>query len=338
MKIIILSDLNWESHLRSVTEIEVNGFDKSNLAITRYDSLRRYYSIIQEEKAEMILFAGDVTGDGSCGHGFHYVFMLLLKLLEMDKTPSAYISGNHDEDRYYALVNAYAESLQYTQEISNQSVDIKGLKILGINYYQSKSKTQLKNIFDEHTDHYDIVLAHSQLKRRIRLFELGTDYIFTGHYDRKLFYHDDTAYVSLDNDANEISYAIIDKSDSGTDTLSIMIRESVDVTIGLEEDIQLLSTGIRSTKFLINGVPTLAIDPIEKAHLKALTNGAHDYSYLKFIRGTQYQRSLQTMQKLKAKKELEETDLSLVEVLRLQIINNYRISESMIEDYLGNVL
>jgi|GEM_PF-3422710 len=338
MNIVILSDLNWEAHLRSVTEREVADFQKSDLEISRYDSLLRYYSIIQEENADMVLFAGDVTGDGSCGHGFHYVFIMLLKLLENDKTLSAYISGNHDEECYYRLVNEYVEGLQYAQEISNQTAEILGLKVLGINYYQSKSKTQLKKVLTDASEEYDIVLAHSQLKRRIRLFELNTDYIFTGHYDRKLLYHDSTAYVSLDNDAYEISYAVIQKSKNSSDLIAIKVRESDDVTISLEEKIDHIKNGIRSNKLSINNVPTIEIDPIESAPLSALTNGRRDYSYLKYIRGIQYQRSMQTMQKLKAKIELDESDLPLKEVLRLQIINNYRISESMIEDYLGNVL
>lgn len=338
MNITILSDLNWESHLRSVTKRELDGFEISKLEISRYDSLRRYYDIIKDEESDLVLFAGDLTGDGSCGHGFHFAFMLLLKLLESDSIPSAYISGNHDKDDYYNLVNDYAELLQYTQEVSNQMIEVLGLKIFGINYQQSKSKTQLKKILGEANQEYDIVLAHSQLKRRIRLFELNTDYIFTGHYDRKIFYHDDTAYISLDNDTLEISYATIQKNENQSDLLSLKIKENRNVIISLDEKVDLLKTGLRNDRLCINGVPTLEIDPIEKAHLNELTNGTRDYSYLKFIRGVAYHRSLQTLQKLMAKEELAEDDLKLNEVLRLQIINNYRISESMIEDYLGNVL
>ena len=338
MNITILSDLNWESHLRSISQREVEDFDKSKLNISRYDSIRKYYTIIKDEDSDLVLFAGDVTGDGSCGHGFHYAFILLLKLLEEDEISSAYIRGNHDEEAYYELVNQFTNHLKYANEISNQCVVILGLKILGIDYQQSKSKTQLKNLLATSDDIYDIVIAHSQLKRRIRLFELQTNYIFTGHYDRKLFHFDQSTYISLDNDVYEISYATLQKKENESDLLSIKIKESNDVTLSLDEEVNYLKLGKRTNKISINGIPTLEIDPIEKTHLNALTEGTRDYSYLKFIRGLAYQKSLQTLQKIKANQKLENTDLELKEVIKLQIINNYRISESLIEDYLGNVL
>lgn len=338
MIITILSDLNWESHLRSITEREIINFEKSHLNITRYDSLRRYYSIIKEEQSDLVLFAGDLTGDGSCGHGFHLAFILLLKLLESDSIPSAYISGNHDKDEYYDRVNKYAEQLQYTQEISNRCIDILGIKILGINYHQSKSKTQLKKIISQAKEKYDILLSHSQLKRRIRLFEIDTDYIFTGHYDRKLLYHRRSTYVSLDNDAYEISYAIIEKTENQSDKISIKIKESEEVTLSLVEEIEKLKSGNRTDKIAINGIPTIEISPLEKANLNALTDGTRDYSYLKYIRGHAYQKYLVSMEKMKEKKELTDFELGLNDILKMQIINNYKISERMIEDYLGNVL
>jgi len=338
MNITILSDLNWESHLRSITLREVEGFEKSDLALSRYDSLRRYYDVITDEESDIVLFAGDVTGDGSCGRGFHYAFVLLLKLLEIDQISSAYISGNHDEEGYYGLVNKFIADFTYTQEISNKIALINGLKIMGLNYYQSKSKRQLNSIISEANESYDIVIAHSQLKRRVRLFEIETDYIFTGHYDRKLLYHDESVYVSLDNDASEISYAVIEQSHDGSDTISIKIKESDDVTISLDEKVNSLRKGVRTNKLSINGIPTIEIRPIEMATLTELTKGSRDYSYLKFIRGIHYIQSMTTMQKLKAKEKLGKSDLLLQDVLQLQIVNNYKISESMIEDYLGNVL
>lgn len=117
-----------------------------------------------------------MTGDGCCGLGFNLPFVLLLKLLEENKILSRYISANYDEDGYYNEVNRYSENLKYTQEISNKTRGFNVFKILGDNYYQSKSKSQLKSATEDSHDNYDIVITQSQLKRRIRLFKINTDY------------------------------------------------------------------------------------------------------------------------------------------------------------------
>jgi len=75
---------------------EVAGFKESDLSKVRYERIRRYYDIILNEKADLVLFAGDITGDGFCGHGFQNALISLLKLLEEKAIPSLFISGNHD--------------------------------------------------------------------------------------------------------------------------------------------------------------------------------------------------------------------------------------------------
>lgn len=338
MNITVLSDLNWESHLRSVTAIEVQKFKKSDLKLLRYASINKYYKIIEEEQSSLVLFAGDITGDGSCGHGFQYAFMILLKCLEEDQIHSSYIKGNHDEDSYYEMVNKFAHKLKYAKEATSNGIEILGLRLLGINYYETKSKTLLKKLLSKANQKYDIVLAHSQLKRRIRLFEIKSDFIFTGHYDRKLFYHQNSCYVSLDNDMMEISYATINISENQSKNIAIKIKESDEFLISLHEKINDLKIGKRNEKISINNTPTIEISPIEKSNIENLTRGNRDYSYLKFIRGIDYKKVLEAMHKLKVNQELDSKDLKIYEILHLQIINNYRISESMIEDYLGNVI
>jgi len=172
MNLLILSDLNWHAHLRSMSKSEIENFDATRLTLDRYQRIRRYLQIIEEEKAEVVLFAGDVTGDGFCGHGFQYAFLLLLTLLEQRKIQSYFISGNHDPSANYQVVVDQVKNFQFTQEISDQLVQFNGINILGINYNQSKSKRTLKAFIKKHQEGADIVVAHSQLKRRIRLFDI----------------------------------------------------------------------------------------------------------------------------------------------------------------------
>jgi len=122
MKVLFLSDLNWQNHLRSISDDEVYNFKISHLKKTRFQSIAKYFSIVEYEAPDLVLFAGDITGDGSCGHGFHNAFKLLLLLLEHHSIPSKFISGNHDPNLYYKQLLAFIPSLKFCEEISNKKV------------------------------------------------------------------------------------------------------------------------------------------------------------------------------------------------------------------------
>ncbi|MEE9438128.1 MAG: metallophosphoesterase, partial [Saprospiraceae bacterium] len=247
MKTIILSDLYWEGHLRSITEDEIEKFRNEDIDKTRYFSIKRYLNIILEEKANLVLFAGDVTGDGSCGHGFQYAFLILLKILESLKIDTCYISGNHDEPPYYSIVNNRVRDYKYIKEISNKTIDINGVKVLGIPYETTYSKTKIKalyKIIEEDKHQYDIIIAHSQLKRRIQLFDIDTKVIITGHYDRKIMAFNQSAFISLDNDSSEISYAIFNQEESN-ETVSIAVLNAFDDTYSITEKINNLHSDNR---------------------------------------------------------------------------------------------
>ena len=64
--ILVLSDLNWSAHLRGLTAEDVYAFTEEDLESHRFERIRRYFEIILKENADLVLFAGDVTGDGFC--------------------------------------------------------------------------------------------------------------------------------------------------------------------------------------------------------------------------------------------------------------------------------
>ena len=335
MNILVLSDLNWEPHLKSITESEVLSFDPSRISILRYQRIYRYLKIIEAEKADLVLFAGDVTGDGSCGHGFHHAFNLLLTLLEAKQIPSIFIAGNHDEPVYYKQVNEFSKTLKYTQNINNTSTTINGLKILGVSYYTSKSKRKLDAMIEASQNEYDIVLAHAQLKRRIRLFDIPTKYIFTGHYDRKLCTHRNKIFVALDNDSSEVSYALLQVNNNGSDKIHYKIKPNDDVLFSLSEDTTQMLNKKRNYIVKINGIQDVDLKQIEAAPYQALINERGNYLYFKYLRGLQYAKSLDTLYKTKNGIDLNEKDLTLDQIFQLQITDAYKISKSLMEDYLG---
>ena len=335
MNILVLSDLNWEQHLRSITESEVLSFDPSRISILRYQSIYRYLQIIEAEKADLVLFAGDVTGDGSCGHGFHHAFNLLLSILEQKQIPSLFISGNHDDPRYYNQVVSFTNQLKYSHDINNKVVTVNGLKILGIPYSTSKFKKKLKSLIDANQNQHHIVLAHAQLKRRIRLFDIPTKYIFTGHYDRKLCAHRATVFTALDNDSSEISYALLQFNQNDSDKIHFKIKPNNEVVFNLSENCEQLIEGNRNPILKINESQDINLLEMEAAPYHALINERGNYLYFKYLRGQHYVNSLNTMFKIKNKLPLSEDELTLEQIFQLQITDAYKISQSLIEDYLG---
>ena len=334
---MVLSDLNWHAHLRSISESEIERFSIDDLQIERYQRVRRYFNIIVSENADLVLFAGDVTGDGFCGHGFQNAFIILLSLLEKNNIKTAFISGNHDPEENYSPVKEAIKNFDHVHEISGSIVSLHGLKIFGINYDTSKSKRSLNETIESFTDQVDIVLAHSQIKRRIRHFEFDAKYVITGHYDRKLLAHRGKIFIALDNDSEECSYAVIKKSRGFSDRVSINIKHH-DTTYTYAEGQSQLLAGNRNSILEVNGNPTFDLLKLENASDASLSRDGEHFLYLKYLRGVNYASSLDTMVKMKNKVPLELIDLSLNQLHGLPITANYKISESMIEDYLGNVI
>ena len=333
LKIIFLSDLNWDAHLRGITLKEVTDFTPERLSINRYQRIQRYWNIIKDEHADLVLFVGDLTGDGSCGHGYQNAFKILLKLLEGAKITSRFIAGNHDEVAYYQEVIDYVNDFKYTADISNQAQDVLGLSIAGIDFEGTTSKSRLNTICKQLNGDYDILIAHSELKRRIRLMELNAKFICTGHYDRKMFMHRDQIFISLDNDWQEVSYATIDWTSNAK--VCYKVKQDMETTFSLEENWGSLKKGERSTVLLVNGNPAIDLNAIEGYPDNALMDDSGEsLLYLKYLRGTNYAKALETLMKVKNKEDFEEGDLPLSDIFGFPIAPNYRISRRLIFDYL----
>ena len=183
------------------------------------------------------------------------------------------------------------------------------------------------------TGDYDILLAHSELKRRIRLIELNAKVICTGHYDRKMFMHREQVFISLDNDWAEVSYATLDWGSNPK--VCFKVKQNKDTTFSLEENWALLVEKTRNETLLVNGNPAIDLNVIESYPDEALIDDSGEsLLYLKYLRGTNYSKALETLMKVKNKETLEDEDLSLTELFGFAIAPNYRISRRLIFDYL----
>ena len=355
MKLLILSDLNWNTEAR---EISTSDFDliketKSLPSDLRFFKLKEYLKIILDEKADLILFAGDITGDGSCGHGYQEAFKLLLHILEWQKKPSLFIQGNHDVSPYYEEVQELTNQLEHCQEISNQYISIQGLKILGISFESTKNRKILQKLIDEKEQKIDLVIAHSESKRRSALFDFQSEYIITGHYDNKIFATPSSVFLSFANDDFEfINYGTIkipDQASKKETEVCYSFRNVRDkVHLEFREEVSALKSNQRSSNFILNQESLVDVQQYEEIDLRAVRSAAlrneldlipHweliDYPILRYFRGQEFRKLILAMQEFKNDERTELDAEDIVRFLETDITAYHKVSKSILIDYLG---
>jgi DNA repair exonuclease SbcCD nuclease subunit len=220
MKILTLSDLEWNIESKEISDIDIGEFpirkdfssveNRAYFRSMKFRSYWRYRSIIEETKPDIVLLAGDITGDGSCGHGFHKALFLLFRYLEYNKITTFFISGNHDEPKYFKYILERTRGLKYVKYIARKVVEYGGIKILGLDYLDTYNKTNLKGFISKNFS-LDIVLSHCHLHRRTSLFDFDTKYVITGHWDQNIGQVENTVFISLVNDTPEdVNYLTIE--------------------------------------------------------------------------------------------------------------------------------
>lgn len=149
--------------------------------------------ILKAIKPDIVFFAGDLVYDSS-STGEHDIekFLALLKVLDKRKIYAILLKGNHDDDysNYQELSDGVKE-MKYVKELSNEVIEIEGLKILGVPFGDEKRSAEYFK------DKYDFVIAHSEFKKRIWLTKIKTRFVITGHFDNSLYKYLDTFYICL---------------------------------------------------------------------------------------------------------------------------------------------
>lgn len=356
MKILILSDLCWERKLQKIKNEEVKRFKEKDLEKKKYSGIKKYFSLIKEEKPDLILFAGDITGDGSCGHGYQNAMKILLKILEANEIQSFFISGNHDEFDYFNELINFSDDLQFSKEISNQFIEFKGIKILGISFDKSKNKTEFKELIKANNQNIDIVLSHAELRRRAWLFDLNAKVVITGHFDRKIVPIENKIFISLDNDHRSISYCILEKQNDNCWGFQYVIQDGVESeyqprrTVKIFENSDQLINGGRNEYYNLNG-KIFKFSTIENYKEPSIAERIHKFKSgenydvkpfesqmvslgLKYLRGFDFKQGIERIRKIKNKNLLLSDD-DFLELTQLRIDDFYNVSKTMIIDYVG---
>lgn len=326
-RVLILTDLHWSRFSIKITNKGILSLKERNVISEneKFLKVKEYIEIIDTHKPDIVLFGGDITGDGSCGTGYYFAFAYLLQYLENCKINSVFIQGNHDTDFYYNKLIKKSSEFKYAQEISGKSITIKGLTIIGVSFEDTKNKTRLKELICKN-GRYDIVLAHAELARRPWLFDFETRYIITGHYDIKFNYIDKKIFLSFFNDFPDRSYAIID-FEKKKEMISYFLKPG-STTNGLPNP-EIVIKGERNSK----GFSYIENYSEYVNHKSIFTSYKEHYLF-----GFEFKTAIESLlkSKIKFKSQLIKLTKSEIDELNKLRVNFFmKISKTMIFDYMG---
>lgn len=192
MRILALSDIVWSARQAGA-------------------DLQELIALIDYVDPELVLLAGDlVDNDKRVNHARCLPYWrdlgVLLDVLESRQLPCCFVQGNWDEEPEYEALAAH--DYIYVHEVSDRVVNVSGLRIFGIPHAVTAKRRTMREITTRPMDPIDIVLTHADGVRRMRLFELPTRLIITGHYDQKVSLVRDKLLIAFENYPGE--YAVIE--------------------------------------------------------------------------------------------------------------------------------
>lgn len=224
MKTLALSDFHWNKDSRDIKLSDTLTMTTADILINpNFSKVKFYFDIVTKNSPDLLLLCGDITGDGSCGHGYTSSVTAFLKLVESKKIQTRYISGNHDEPEYYDEIKTQFAKSKYVKELTHKVEIIGGMKIIGLSWAQTKTKTSFRQFFT--SEKVNIVVCHCEHGQRLNLFDFNTDFIITGHYDLKVINPNHKTFISLDNDAPEgTNFVTLDSSSKKTEVAFYILK------------------------------------------------------------------------------------------------------------------
>ncbi len=336
-RILLLSDLHWSADAREIEERDVTSFRSRRVfpKEKKFNRLKDYAELILETKPELILFAGDVTGDGSCGRGFHKAFLYLLTAIEMMGIHTLYVQGDHDEQRYINYLENRTSDFNYVHHISGRAVDICGLKILGLSFFHTNHREDLKNFVATTRGEFDILLCHCPLKRRNWLFDLNCNYIVTGHFDHKCSFIRKKLFLSFGNDFSFISYAVLETTNEefpiqyGLQSFD----RSFDITFQIRKSEIAYHYEILK---MFHERDLLDLKKIEGRQMLRQLQRQHQFD-LKFIQGNEFKQAVEELATLKKQLQSGEQQWRkgmMTKLNRYRVSGRVKVSYSFVVDYL----
>ena len=338
LKILVLSDLNWHENSKKINREDIFKILETQRAGSgaRFQKVLKYWKLVQDENPQIVLFAGDITGDGSCGHGFHTAFFYLLTLLEIKNIPTFFVRGDNDLEPYYKQVTSNLGQYR-AKDISGKLISVNGINLYGLSY-QYTNETDLLARLDNLNDYkIDILLCHCELKRRTALLDkVKAGLIITGHFDNKICNINNVDFISLSNDSQVINYATIDyTSDNELRYTYNFIHPEKKLHLRYLTYNTKMRKKSHDGRFFINDIE------VNIAEYEAMELPYSNYEKeknslalaLKFLRGQNYSAAITYM--LEAKRGAKIKKKVLSKMMKAHITARHKLSRTMLADYLG---
>ena len=337
MKALILTDLNWNSESKKINQEDIISlYESGRPGITsRFTSIRHYWAIITREKPELVLLAGDLTGDGSCGHGFHSSFYYLLCLLDLSSIVTLFISGDNDLEKYYSQVTANLDHFKCIHEISEKMYTHGGINIGGISFLASNSKKVLKKTLDRFSPKVDLLLCHSPLKRRTSLMASQFPMIITGHFDNKVCLIRDSILLSFSNDSEVINYGSLEYYQGDIHISYKLYNRRNKHCLSYRQSASQLRSG-RSSEIIYSDTVPIPISNFERLPLPN-SNIAKDRNRvaltIKYLRGKAYTEVINFLLESAESESINEEEFWRLRKTFFTV--KHKLSKTMLVDYLG---
>ncbi len=194
MRILTISDISWNFTFFPKITSQIDEIHP-DLVLLAGDLVNDMFGLVDSKVVSKDEYWNDVYG--------------LFHFLNERKIQTFFIRGNWDNSSDYDEVVSLAEKkLPYVKEISDKMVEYKGCRILGLSHDFTNSLEDIRTLSEKFQRQLDIVLAHTEHKRRIWLFHLNTKIIITGHFDRQLCQIQNKVFISLESFPGQ--YVVID--------------------------------------------------------------------------------------------------------------------------------
>ncbi len=156
---------------------------------------RNIFSLIGSVLPNMVLLAGDLV-DKIWKHRSSWKRLRsLLMLLDDLSLPTYIVRGNHDIYPHFDWLMSFPYKRVESLDLKNKIT--KPISIIGVPHNFSDDLTKIRTLETDPPPLVDIVISHTESKRRPWLFYIPAKIILTGHFDQQLSVINNRVFISM---------------------------------------------------------------------------------------------------------------------------------------------
>jgi len=181
---------------------------------TRFQN-QDYQRMIDKLEPNIVVLAGDCDEEFFSSSNDFYDFLHYTG----KKSKVLVIKGNHDDPKWGGSKSRYSikkiNSIKGCTEISGKSVNVDGLKFLGIDYESCRINANLLPLLEKHGNHVDIIISHGEISKIRRFANLKPLIVINGHTMGGVYSVDEVPIIM----SNNIGLALIEIKQNKVETI-----------------------------------------------------------------------------------------------------------------------